>query len=91
MSAADRFPPYADCNAISPATTRQVGDEIAGAGAVYIDAGIIGRNPVREQGGTRFYVSGPDTSAIEALDGRGVVVRGLGAEIGRASAMIDSA
>lgn len=87
MVAASRYPPYADCNAVSPATTREVGEVIAGAGAVYIDAGIIGRNPVREKGGTRFYVSGPDTSAIEVLDGRGVVVRGLGDEIGRASAM----
>ena len=80
-------PPYADCNAISPASTSRVGEEIARAGATYIDAGIIGLNPVKENGGTRFYVSGPDTSSVEALNGRGVVVRRLGEEIGRASAM----
>ncbi len=87
MVAADRRPAYADCNAVSPATARQVADVISDAGATFIDAGIIGRNPVHEKGGTRFYVSGPDISAIEALNGRGIVVRGLGDEIGRASAM----
>ena len=87
MADADRRPAYADCNAISPATARTVAEVISGVGAVFIDAGIIGRNPVRERGGTRFYVSGSDVSAIESLNGRGVVVRGLGEEIGRASAM----
>ena len=87
MIAAGRRPPYADCNAISPATTRKVGAQIERAGAVYIDAGIIGLNPVKTKGKTRFYVSGPETAAIEQLDGRGCIVRPMGAEIGRASAM----
>lgn len=87
MIAADCRPPYADCNAISPATTKKVGAEIARAGALYIDGGIIGANPVKAKGGTRLYVSGPDTSAVEALDGKGLLVRPLGPEIGRASAM----
>ena len=87
MKAADARPVYADCNAIAPDTVRRIGAVIEAAGAKFIDAGIIGRNPVRENGGTRFYVSGPDVSAIEALDGRGIVVRGLGDEIGRASAL----
>lgn len=87
MIAADSRPPYADCNAISPMTARRVGDEIARAGAIYIDAGIIGRNPVHEDGRTRFYASGPDLSALVALDGRGIQVRPLGDEIGRASAL----
>lgn len=87
MTAADARPVYADCNAIAPDTALKVAGVIEAAGAVCIDAGIIGRNPVRENGGTRFYVSGPDLSAIEALDGKGIVVHGLGSEVGRASAM----
>ena len=87
MIAADCRPPYADCNAIAPATTKRVGAEIERAGAPYIDGGIIGANPVKANGGTRFYVSGPDTAPIEALHGKGVIVRPLGPEIGRASAM----
>ena len=80
-------PPYADCNAISPSTSQKVGEEIRRTGAVYIDGGIIGSNPVNENGGTRFYVSGPDTSSVLELNGKGIVVHNLGAEIGRASGM----
>ncbi len=87
MMAANARPVYADCNAVAPDTERRIGAVIEAAGAQFIDAGIIGRNPVREKGGTRFYVSGPDVSAIEALDGQGIIVRRLGAEIGRASAL----
>ena len=87
MIAAGATPPYADCNAISPKTTIAVGEEIARAGAPYIDAGIIGRAPYKSKAATRFYVSGPDTSALETLDGAGISVRNLGTEVGRASAM----
>ncbi len=87
MIATDRRPVYADCNAISPGTSQQVGAEIARAGAVYIDAGILGFNPVKTKGRTRVYVSGPDIAAVQALDGKGIMVHSLGTEIGRASAM----
>lgn len=87
MASVGRTPPYADCNAVSPATVRAIGAAIGGAGAPFIDGGIVGLNPVREEGRTRLYVSGPDTAPVEALDGRGLQVRPLGTEIGRASAM----
>lgn len=86
MQAADATAVYVDCNAISPDLARKVGDAIAKAGAPYIDAGIIGLAPGKP-GKTRFYVSGPDTSAMEALDGKGFEVHVLGSEIGKASAM----
>ncbi len=87
MIAAACRPPYVACNAISPATTKLVGAKIERAGAPYIDGGIIGANPVKAKGGTRLFVSGPDTAPVEALHGKGVIVRPLGPEIGRASAM----
>lgn len=87
MIAAGSKPPYVDCNAIAPATTHKVGAEIARAGAVYIDGGIIGLNPVKEAGRTRLYVSGPDTMSVEQIDGRGMTVRKIGNEIGKASGM----
>lgn len=59
----------------------------AGAGAVFIDAGIIGAAPGKSGLPTRFYCSGPDTSALEALDGPNLRVRRLGDEVGQASAM----
>ena len=86
MRAAGRTPPYADCNAISPGTTRRAGEAIAAAGAPFIDAGIIGPPPGRGRP-PRFYVSGPEAAVMDALDGKDIDVRQLGPEIGRASAM----
>lgn len=86
MREAGKTPVYVDCNAISPATARQAGAAISAAGAPFIDAGIIGLAPGKG-GGTRFYVSGADVSAMQALDGKGFQVIGLGDEVGRASAM----
>ncbi len=86
MTRADARPSYADCNAISPATARRVGEVIETAGATFIDGGIIGAPP-RKPPPTRFYVSGPDLDPILALDGAGIQVKPLGTEIGRASAI----
>ena len=73
MKQAAKTPVYVDCNAISPATAREVGDVISAAGAAFIDAGIIGLAPGKG-GGTRFYVSGADVSAMLSLDGKGFQV-----------------
>ena len=80
-------PAVADCNAIAPTTARRVAARFAGTGATFIDAGIIGNAPGKTALPTRFYCSGPDTSALEALDGPNLSVRPLGDDIGRASAM----
>ena len=77
---------YADCNAISPMTTKAVEAAIVGAGGRYIDGSIIGGPPGRGPV-PRFYTSGPDTQPLEELDGKGIEVRPIGAEIGRASAI----
>ena len=75
---------YVDCNAIAPATAKRIGDVITGAGGQIIDAGIIG-GPPREPKTTRFYCSGPDTSAFMQLNDYGLDVRSVGNEIGQAS------
>jgi len=79
-------PVYADCNAISPMTAVKVGNVIAVAGATFIDCGIIGWNPIKAPP-TRFYVSGPDCAALEALDSDAIMVRRISGEIGKASAL----
>lgn len=86
MAAGGATPPYVDCNAVSPATARRVGDTIAAAGAPFIDAGIIGRAPGRGSV-PRFYVSGPDTRPVQGLDGEGIAIKVVGPEVGRASAL----
>jgi 3-hydroxyisobutyrate dehydrogenase-like beta-hydroxyacid dehydrogenase len=87
MRIVEKSPDYADCNAISPETAKTVASVFDKSGANFIDAGIIGHNPVKEKGGTRLYVSGGDRGLICQLDGRGMLVRDLGAEVGRASTM----
>jgi 3-hydroxyisobutyrate dehydrogenase-like beta-hydroxyacid dehydrogenase len=87
MKAANNFPDYVDCNAISPATAKKVAAAFNGLTTNFIDGGIIGLNPVKEAGLTRLYVSGAETTLVRQLNGRGMVVRDLGPEIGRASAM----
>jgi 3-hydroxyisobutyrate dehydrogenase-like beta-hydroxyacid dehydrogenase len=81
-----KTPPYADCNAVSPETTKRIGKEITCIGGYYIDGGIIGLPPGRGQP-TRFYVSGSRTDVIAELNGKGIDVRPIGSEIGRASAI----
>jgi len=78
---------YADCNAISPQSVRQVGEIIVKAGGLFIDASIIGPPPRNEDSPTRFYCSGPNTSAFEELGRFGLDVRPIGPDIGRASAL----
>jgi 3-hydroxyisobutyrate dehydrogenase-like beta-hydroxyacid dehydrogenase len=75
---------FAECNAISPETTKRIGHIIEGAGGKFIDAGIIGGPP---KGGTppRFYASGPHDAILGELDGRGITVPMMGGEIGQAS------
>ena len=79
-------PVYADCNAIAPTTVKGIAAILTAAGAPFIDAGIIGVAPGK---GTpaRFYVSGPDTEIMEAIDAPEIWVKPLGPEIGRASSM----
>lgn len=79
-------PVYVDCNAISPGTVRDIANVIEAVGAPFIDAGIIGTKPGIGPG-PRFYVSGADTAPMQALDGKGFQVLGLGPEPGRASAI----
>ena len=86
MARADARPTYADCNAISPESARRIGAIITGAGAPFIDGGIIGRAP-GHGAAPRFYVSGADVAAMLALDGKGIAVKPLGPEVGRASGL----
>jgi 3-hydroxyisobutyrate dehydrogenase-like beta-hydroxyacid dehydrogenase len=86
MAAAGATPAYADCNAISPATARQVAAVIEAAGAPFVDGGIVGPAP-RATPPTRFYVSGPDCAPMRALQSDLIDVREIGDSVGRASAL----
>jgi 3-hydroxyisobutyrate dehydrogenase-like beta-hydroxyacid dehydrogenase len=82
----DRFPLYVDCNAISPASSKAIGDLISKVGSIYIDAGIVGPPP--GLGATpRLYVCGPQARQLLALDSMGIKVNYLGDTIGHASGL----
>ena len=76
--------PFADCNAVSPASANRMASIVNGAGGDYIDGGIIGGSPARGAV-PRIYTSGPNAGLMDELDGSGIAVRNLGPEIGRAS------
>ncbi|MEM7507890.1 MAG: DUF1932 domain-containing protein [Pseudomonadota bacterium] len=86
MRKTGRTPAFADCNAISPMTVAEVAARFDGTDAVVIDAGIIGLNPIKTPP-TRFFVSGPDCTTIEAMACDAIRVERIGAEIGQASAL----
>ena len=77
-------PVYADCNAISPQTVGHIAHIIKEAGSSSIDAGILGPPP-KAGGNTRFYCSGADCKALEALGDYGLDIRVVGPSIGQAS------
>ncbi|MCL0105193.1 DUF1932 domain-containing protein [Dehalococcoidia bacterium] len=75
---------FADCNAVSPDTAKEIGKTINAAGGTFIDGGIIGTAPTK--GDTpRFYVSGPDADVVAVLDGKGIIVKVVGPDVGQAS------
>ena len=79
-------PVFADCNAVSPATSKRIGSLVSEAGGHYLDASIIGPPPGKGQP-PRFYVSGSGGDVLGQLDGRGIAVKWIGSDIGRASAI----
>ena len=84
MRAAGASRPFADCNAVSPKSTSIMESIISAAGGDYIDGGIIGGSPARGAA-PRIYTSGPSAGLMDELDEKGIIVKNLGASIGRAS------
>ena len=86
MRATGTTPIYVDCNAIAPQTTRDIDTLIRDAGAIFIDAGIIGPPP-RGTARARLYVSGPDAPMLNQIADDQLLVRVAGTRIGDASAV----
>ncbi len=78
---------YVDCNAISPMTTLKINKIFSSSSINFVDGGIIGNNPIIENGKTRLYVSGPAVKEVLELDGKGMQVKHLNNNIGTASGM----
>lgn len=76
---------YADCNAISLASTRALGEVITRAGSRYVDGSITGPPPRGTNPSTVIWASGPEAEELAQLNQHGLTVRVLGQEIGQAS------
>jgi 3-hydroxyisobutyrate dehydrogenase-like beta-hydroxyacid dehydrogenase len=63
---------YLDGNAIAPSTATEVRARVTGAGAAFVDGGIIGAPP-SDDTGPRLYLSGDAAPAVAALFGGTVV------------------
>ncbi|NKB22022.1 MAG: DUF1932 domain-containing protein [Alphaproteobacteria bacterium] len=87
MARTKTTPVYADCNATSPATATQLQGLIEEAGGKFVDVGIIGGAPTRRDNFPNFCTSGTDAALLDELDGKGVKIRYIGAEIGQGSAI----
>jgi 3-hydroxyisobutyrate dehydrogenase-like beta-hydroxyacid dehydrogenase len=78
---------FVDANAISPATSRAVGDRVAAGGATYVDGGIIGQPP-SAAAETRLYLSGDVPHEVADLFyGTPVKATVLAGPVGEASAL----
>ena len=77
---------YVDCNAISPSSSLEMQKLFYAKKIDFIDAGIVGLNPIIEKGETRLYVSGPNANKLDVLNGNGLIVKNLSNQIGQASA-----
>src|SRR5687767_1669781 len=78
---------YVDANAVSRNTAQQICEIVTGAGAQFVDGGIIG-SPVKRPGTTRIYLSGEHAPEIAALFTDSMLdAKTIGAEPGAASAL----
>jgi putative dehydrogenase len=87
LRASNRKPLYVDCNAVSPATVARIAGAVAQTGAPFADAGIVGPPPRPGTDTTRFYVSGPESGRLAALNDYGLSIRMLDGAVGDASAL----
>lgn len=76
---------FADCNAVSPETVRQIAAAVPTAR--FADIGIIGGPPKADGAGPKLYASGPATPALAFLRGHGVDLRPIEGGTGAASAL----
>jgi len=89
LLAAERKPVFVDCNAVSPETVRRIGAVVAAAGALFVDASIIGLPPKPGQASPHIYVCGESAARarVLVLAEYGLDVRVLDGAEGAASAL----
>ena len=88
IAASATKPVYADLNAVSPATMREIDAVLKPSGAVVADGGILGQPPANPNAkGPAIFVSGPGAAKIGELGKYGLDIRVMDAPIGAASSV----
>jgi 3-hydroxyisobutyrate dehydrogenase-like beta-hydroxyacid dehydrogenase len=87
LAALPTKPVFADCNAIAPATVKEIERILAPTGAAVVDAGIVGPPPKAEGPGPRLYASGDAAERLLRLGDHGLDVRLVAGGMGAASAL----
>lgn len=89
LDAAGKDAIFVDCNAISPASARRIGEVLSGCKCGYVDAGIIGGPPPEDlnAAGPRFYASGEHARDFANLSRFGLDIVVLEGPIGAASGL----
>ncbi len=77
---------YVDCNAIAPATVREIDGIVTQAGGIFVDGGIVGPPP-RGTAKTRLYFSGREASRMTDIRNDHLAVRIVSERVGDASAL----
>ncbi|MBK9252603.1 MAG: NAD(P)-dependent oxidoreductase [Proteobacteria bacterium] len=86
MVATGARPLFVDCNAVSPATMRQIASRFDALGGAVVDVGIVGRAPPTDLP-VRFFHSGLHSQLLAKLASGEIHCIDLGGEVGRASAL----
>ncbi|GAA4330369.1 NAD(P)-dependent oxidoreductase [Pigmentiphaga soli] len=86
LARAARKPVYADCNAVSPGTAREIGRILAPSGCPFADGALFG-GPTSGKPGIVLYASGPGAAAMTRLAEFGPKVRVMEGPVGAASGM----
>ncbi len=88
LTALERKPVFADCNAVAPATVRDIAAVIAPTGCAFADIGILGAPPPKDGAASpRLYASGEGARRALALKDFGLDMRIVEGGIGEASAV----
>ena len=87
IDAAARKPVFIDCNALAPASIREIAVPFQAAQLPFVDAGIVGPTWNARGDSPRFYASGDAADRFSELGHFGLDIRVLSNNVGDASAL----
>ena len=88
LKALAKKPVFADCNAVAPATVRDIAAVVAPTGCAFADIGILGGPPPKDgEQSPRLYVSGDGARRCLDLKSLGLDMRLVEGGVGEASAI----